>query len=352
MISIWRITASMAAIIQPMPHRQMLPCNTARNEPNLSLPRPCVQVGTTTRWDAQGMGKKSSTSMKLVVIIPTADRKTQVNRLLKHIELQQRAPDQVVVSAPDATHVEAYQAKNFALLNVFGKKGSSAQRNRAIERVLDSSDIITFFDDDFLPADNYLRLVSAAFEEHPELAVVMGHVVKDGIKTASLSFEEGLAALRSAEASCPTTPRIRDHVGAYGCNMSVRSRLIGDLRFDERLVLYGWQEDIDFTSQLRRHGRVVGFNTIIGVHLGLRAGRVSGVRFGYSQIANPIYLIKKGTVPATFALDLMARNLAANLVRSLWPEPWIDRRGRLWGNLLAARHLMMGRIEPEYVLKI
>jgi glycosyltransferase involved in cell wall biosynthesis len=290
--------------------------------------------------------------MKLVVIIPTADRKTQVNRLLNHLEQQQRAPDAVVVSAPDATHVEAYQAKNFVLLYVFGKKGLSAQRNQAIERVLDSSDIITFFDDDFLPADNYLRLVSTTFERHPELAVVMGHVVVDGAKTAGLTFEQGLAALRLAEASYPTTPGVRDHVGAYGCNMSMRSQLIGDLRFDERLVLYGWQEDIDFTSQLRRRGRVAGFNTIIGVHLGLKAGRGSGVRFGYSQIVNPIYLINKGTVPATFALELMARNIAANLVHSLWPEPWIDRRGRLRGNFLAACHLMMGRIEPEYILKI
>jgi GT2 family glycosyltransferase len=295
---------------------------------------------------------ESRSSMKLVVIIPTADRKTQVNRLLKRIERQQRPPDEVIVSAPDATHAEAYQAKNFALSYVFGKRGASAQRNQALERVLDASDIITFFDDDFLPADNYLRLVSAAFEQHPELAVVMGHVVEDGAGTTGLTFEQGLAALRSAEASCPTTPRMHDHVGAYGCNMSMRSRLIGGLRFDERLVLYGWQEDIDFTSQLRRHGRVVGFNTIIGVHLGLKAGRISGVRFGYSQIANPIYLINKGTVPATFALALMARNIVANLLRSFWPEPWIDRRGRLRGNLLAACHLMMGRIEPEYILKI
>ena len=99
-------------------------------------------------------------------------------------------------------------------------------------------------------------------------------------------------------------------------------------------------------------GRVVECNTIISVHLGLKAGRVSGVRFGYSQIVNPIYLINKGTVPAAVALDLVARNIAANLIRSVWPEPWIDRRGRLRGNLLAACHLVMGRIEPEYILKI
>jgi hypothetical protein len=54
---------------------------------------------------------------------------------------------------------------------------------------------------------------------------------------------------------------------------------------------------------------------------------------------NPVYLINKGYVPATFAVELMARNI---IIRSFWPEPWIDRRERLRGNLLAALHLMMG----------
>ena len=48
----------------------------------------------------------------------------------------------------------------------------------------------------------------------------------------------------------------------------------------------------------------------------------------------------------------MARNLLANLVRSLWPEPHIDRRGRLRGNVLALRHLLTGRIEPEHILEL
>ena len=134
--------------------------------------------------------------------------------------------------------------------------------------------------------------------------------------------------------------------------MSVRSSLIGQLRFDERLVLYGWQEDIDFTSQLRQSGKVVCVHDIRGVHLGVRAGRVSGERFGYSQVANPIYLIRKGTVPAAFALRLLFRNIAANLIYSLKPESFIDRRGRLRGNLKALCHATLGRVEPEYILKL
>ena len=33
-----------------------------------------------------------------------------------------------------------------------------------------------------------------------------------------------------------------------------------------------------------------------------------------------------------------------NIVRSPWPEPYVDRRGRLRGNLLALRDLMTGRM--------
>jgi hypothetical protein len=132
----------------------------------------------------------------------------------------------------------------------------------------------------------------------------------------------------------------------------MRADQIGALRFDERLVLYGWQEDIDFTSQLGRYGRIVSLSSLIGVHLGVKGGRLSGVRHGYSQVINPVYLLRKGTMPVGFAVDLIARNVAANVARCVWPEPYVDRRGRLKGNLLAAYHLLRGRIEPEYVLNL
>jgi hypothetical protein len=134
--------------------------------------------------------------------------------------------------------------------------------------------------------------------------------------------------------------------------MSVRCAVIGETRFDERLVLYGWQEDIDFTSQLRRHGRVVSISTLKGVHLGMKSGKVSGQRFGFSQVVNPIYLIRKGTVPATFALPLMFRNIASNLARSFWSESYIDRRGRLRGNFRGILHILSGRAAPENVTKL
>jgi GT2 family glycosyltransferase len=299
---------------------------------------------------AEARKKSGKSPARLVVIIPTLGRGGLVTRLLAHLEGQSRLPDEVILSAPDETHIEALRPYLFPVRTIFGKTGLAAQRNNALRSVLGRFGIVTFFDDDFIPADDYLEGVGRAFEEHQDWVVVMGRVARDGACTAGLDWEEGLFALHVPERNPPTG--VADHVGAYGCNMSIRAGAIGDLRFDERLPLYGWQEDIDFTSQLRSRGHVVRVNAIRGVHLGAKSGRINGMRFGYSQVANPLYLIRKGTVPARFAMRLMFRNIAANLGRSLWPETYIDRRGRLYGNLLAIFHLLAGRIEPEYILRM
>jgi GT2 family glycosyltransferase len=290
--------------------------------------------------------------MRLVLIIPTIGRKSTLVRSLKHLEDQLRPPDLVLVSAPDASHVEPYASDKFALRYLFGRQGLCAQRNLGLEEALKTADIVSFFDDDFLPARDYLAVLEKAFEVEPTWSVIMGNVVLDGANGPGLSFDDGVAALKRAEAQPPGAASVIEHPGAYGCNMSIRARHVGSLRFDERLVLYGWQEDIDFTSQLRRSGQVMQLSTLVGVHLGAKSGRMSGVRFGYSQIVNPTYLMLKGTVPVLFGLRLMARNVVANCLRSLWPEPYVDRRGRLHGNILAATHVVRGRIEPEYVLKL
>lgn len=290
--------------------------------------------------------------MRLAVIIPTLGRNGQAARLIGYLGDQTRLPDEVILTVPEETHVDIPVDLPFPVSLVSGPKGLAAQRNTALAPAMRRFDIITFFDDDFVPSGQYLEQVETAFTENADWAVVMGRVVKDGATNAGLGWEEAEAALRESGTERYDGPPVVDHVGAYGCNMSFRSSLIGDLRFDERLVLYGWQEDIDFTSQMRSRGRVVCVTSIRGVHLGIKSGRVSGKQFGYSQVANAIYLVRKGTVPASFALPLMFRNIAANLARSLRPESYVDRRGRLMGNLLAIYHVATGRIEPEYILKI
>jgi GT2 family glycosyltransferase len=292
--------------------------------------------------------------MRLLVIIVTFARRDVLARTLAHLERQTRAPDLVIVSAPDPSHVDAAErSRRCPLTHVFGAHGCTAQRNRALDAAdIKADDIVTFLDDDFVPADDYLEVAEASLRHHPDFAVVTGRVVYDGVKGPGLSFDEGLAILAEDAGAALAEPEIGDRHGAYGCNMSMRASDIGALRFDERLPLYGWQEDTDFSRRLARGRRIVRLAALRGVHLGVKGGRINGLRFGYSQVANPIYLVRKGSLPMAAAARLMFGNIAANAFGTLRPEAHIDRPGRLRGNLLAGLHVLIGRLQPEFVLKL
>ncbi len=56
-------------------------------------------------------------------------------------------------------------------------------------------------------------------------------------------------------------------------------------------------------------------------------------------------------MPKALGHRLMRKNLMANIAKSLFPEPHIDRAGRLKGNLIALRDLAMGRLDPRRILE-
>ena len=136
--------------------------------------------------------------------------------------------------------------------------------------------------------------------------------------------------------------------------MAVRwSRIAGEgIAFDERLPLYSWAEDVDFSRQAAPFGRIVRSDRLVGVHRAVKNGRTKGTRFGYSQIANQLYLARKGTITRKLALIYGARNVLANLRRAIRPEPFIDRRGRLLGNWFGLVDIVRGRSAPERILDL
>jgi hypothetical protein len=87
------------------------------------------------------------------------------------------------------------------------------------------------------------------------------------------------------------------------------------------------------------------------VHLGVRSGRQPGRRLGYSQVANPVYLIRKGTMSKGRAVAQIGRNILANTRGLLFNDRLIDRWGRLNGNLLALSDLLVGRASPSRILE-
>jgi len=289
---------------------------------------------------------------RLAIGIATTGRAPILMPTLRALAGQSRLPDLVLISAADDGDVDAgaLAALPFETRVLTGPRGSSPQRN-AILDALAAEDAVLFLDDDFLLAPDYLARLEALLDGAPDIALVTGCVLADGVTGPGLSLAEGERALASAPTS---SGAVRPAYSGYGCNMAVRMAPVRahGLRFDEDLPLYAWLEDVDFSRQLAPHGRLVRADALRGVHLGTKMARSPGRRLGYSQIANPIHLTRKGTMTRHHALKLMARNVASNLWYTPRPRPWADSRGRLSGNLRAVRDWAMGRLHPGRVRDI
>jgi GT2 family glycosyltransferase len=291
--------------------------------------------------------------LRIAVGVATLGRPQILAATVAEYGRQFRPPDAVFVCAPSEASVEGLVADDAALRIILGPRGSCVQRNAIIDQAL-AFDVMLFADDDFLPRRDYIEVLEEIFATHGDVVMTTGSLIADGILGPGLSIDAARALIADDALVPESRLAVEDVFNGYGCNMAVRIAALRDpaIRFDENLPLYGWLEDVDFSRRLSRHGRIVRTPGTRGVHLGVKAGRQPGRRLGYSQLANPLYLARKGSFPWWRAVNQISRNVAANCWRALRPEPYIDRRGRVRGNAIALMHLATARLHPRRVLEL
>jgi len=288
----------------------------------------------------------------ITIGIATTGRPGILAQTVERLTRQSRAADAIIVCpARDGDVDRAMLQRAPGISVVRGNPGLPAQRNTLLSAA-GKADVLVFFDDDFFPEDTYLQAIEDLFRREANVVMATGTVVADGILGPGLSPEE--ASRHLDEVGPKPAEHLEDVYNGYGCNMAVRMSAVRalDLKFDEALPLYGWLEDVDFSRRLASSGRIVRSNLLRGVHLGNKGGRSSGVRLGYSQIVNPLYMVRKGTLERRRAYKQIGRNIIANTLKTLRPEPWIDRKGRLIGNLRGALDAMRGQLDPRQILKL
>lgn len=288
--------------------------------------------------------------MRICVAIATAGRAELLVTTVDRLADQTRPADAVVLSVPSMADAAGVEAGRTSVEILLAPKGLAAQRNVALQDLRGRADIVVFFDDDFVPANDYLAEVERLFSADESLVGLTGYLVDDGIHGEPIPFEEALNRLDIVGERRSGKDKPRESL--YGCNMVLRMAALEGLSFDENLPLYSWLEDVDMTYQLGKRGRMIASPDTTGIHLGTRRGRTSGRRFGYSQIANVIYLSRKRTIPFGLGPRLVCQNLLANMGRSIWPEAGIDRRGRLRGNLMAIADFFTGRLDPRKIVNL
>jgi glycosyltransferase involved in cell wall biosynthesis len=290
--------------------------------------------------------------MLIAIGIATRGRAAILGEVLQEIRQQTRAPDRIIVCHVTPDDVAGLAARFPEVAFLTAPAGLPIQRNAILDAAADC-DAVLFLDDDFLPAPDYLAVTEQVLRARPDCVVTTGTVIADGAKGPGITVEQGRALL-AADRFAGDALAVQPHFNGYGCNMAFRLAPLRahGIRVDEALPLYAWYEDIDVTRALGRHGSILRLAAARGVHLGTKSGRVAGRRLGYSQVANPVYLARKGTFPWNHAIPSAARHIAMNAARSLAPEPHVDRLGRLRGNLIALLDLLRGRAHPMRIMDL
>jgi hypothetical protein len=302
-------------------------------------------------------------AVDVTVIVATKGRPRETSLLIAHLGRQTCPPARVLVVGAGvddiALGIDA-GAVPFAIQAwVAPQAGLTIQRNEAVRwlrarGLLGPGALAVFFDDDFRPAATWIERCVALFAADPALVGMTGQVLADGVHGYAVTEAD---AARYLEGALPPRPHWasgerRETSSVYGCNMAFAGPVMSACLFDESLPLYGWQEDRDMTGQARKLGLVIFAPDCVGVHLGASGARTSGLRLGYSQIANMVYLARKGTVAWGIAGRFLVSSLAANVVRTLYKTRDVDHFGRLRGNLIALIDLARGRCEPRKILEL
>jgi GT2 family glycosyltransferase len=291
--------------------------------------------------------------MRIAVGIATAGRREILSETLSVIAQSSRLPDRLLVCPAGPDDCDSNIQLPVEMEIVASERGLTTQRNAILDAARDV-DVLVFFDDDFFPATDYLALLEAEIRARPGVAMITGTVLADDILGRGLTPAQARSILSEHAGKRELAGHMTEVYNGYGCNMAVSMSSVrsSGVRFDEALPLYGWLEDVDFSRALAPSGEILKSPALRGVHLGAKAGRTSGLRFGYSQIANPIYMWRKGTLTFPRAIRQIGKNILANIAKVLRPEPWVDRSGRLRGNAMAILDMFAGRMTPRRILEL
>ncbi len=291
--------------------------------------------------------------MNTTVVICSANRPDVLSETIDSLlRGQSRPPREVIVSVFDQEHVpETIRAHSSVRVVLSSRQALSVQRNAAARSV--RTPYTLFLDDDVEIAPNFIESMEGLLQEAEDAVAATGFVVVDGA--------QGDTGLDRELARVAAVSYVREHDNydceeGYGCNLFVRTRIFDNVLFDENLPLYGWLEDLDFSTNCLRYGRIIVNAGTCVSHLATPTGRMSGLKFGYSQIVNPFYLWRKNGKPGLthvlFAhwLIQLARNCRRTLIKI--PSERSDRADRFKGNMIALSHLLAGKVDPSYILNL
>jgi len=242
---------------------------------------------------------------KISVIVPTYNRKEELNRLLLSMKKQSYQPGQIIIV--DASELEGcIQLERCNLIK--SKKGAVTQRNIGLRHA--QEEIVLFLDDDAVLTPCCLELIAREFEADisNEIGAITGRIITyNNIKKKSLSLARafGLGESRGdgslklsgfPSLACGENDKEVDVLcgGIMAFRRSVIEKLGG---FDEKLEKisrYSYMEDQDIAIRIKKAGFKIKYIANVRIyHFPSTRGRDSSFKVEATKVFNSRYILRK-----------------------------------------------------------
>ena len=275
------------------------------------------------------------------VVIPSTKRAGTLHKTVLSVLRQNVLPERIILAVTGEEDTLP-ETRGLPLCDVFlSPAGWACQLNAAVDRIPSGLRMVAIFDDDVELSEDYCSKALAQFAKRDDILLFDGLVLKNGNVTRN-EAKELINASFADELFTETSL-------SHGCNMNIRRSVLDRVRFNSKMVADALYCDLDFARRVKKLGIVGRANACRCVHLSVQLARPPGMRYGFSQIANPIHLYKKGSITlGELVFFFCARSTLANVLGLLAPKG-IDRKGRLRGNLIAFKLAAFGRCTPDAI---
>ncbi|MDX1718882.1 MAG: glycosyltransferase [Salegentibacter mishustinae] len=268
--------------------------------------------------------------MKFTLIVCTYQRPGPLLTLLGSVVEQTLFPNQILIidgSQNDETRkeLEGYSIKNLEYFKVEeDNRGLTKQRNFGIERVVTSSEIVCFLDDDIVITPTYFQNLLDTYRKFPDALAVGGYIknevewIKDNevIKFDDFEYDGFTRKLGSrhllrkklglqpdvppgympkfsngyAIGFLPPTGKNYKVESFMGGVASYRKELFNKIKFSSYFEGYGLYEDMDFCLRASQLGQLYVNTSAQLYHHHNQSGRPNQFKYGKMVIRNGWYV--------------------------------------------------------------
>ena len=249
-------------------------------------------------------------SNKIAFIVATKDRPDKLRRMLSSLDRQTFRPDQIIIidagSLPVKDTLGKFPDLNFKY-STFSPPSAAKQRNFGLNKINPDITLVGFLDDDVeLDMCAVEKLLLFWEEAPPKVAgVALNMINHPDLMAASLKYlplAERLG-LYSQKRGDVLPSAFQTMIGEVQDKLSVkwlpttavvwRKKIFEDYQFDEWYTGYSYLEDLDFSYRVGKKFSLLVLGEAKYSHFPAVGGRGSDYRFGFREVRNRLYLVKK-----------------------------------------------------------